>query len=128
MLFDTSFLIHLERELKKGGVGTAHAFLQAHPDSPLNISIITLGEFAEGFPADQRQVCWDTLSHYNVLDLNRDIAWQAGQISRQLRQIGSGIGDNDIWIAATALHHRLPLVTGNTRHFQRIHGLLLASY
>jgi predicted nucleic acid-binding protein len=33
------------------------------------------------------------------------------------------IAPNDRWIAACALHHRLPLVTNNARHFGGITGL-----
>jgi predicted nucleic acid-binding protein len=35
------------------------------------------------------------------------------------------IGQNDLWIAATALSLRLPLVTRNRRHFYQIEGLRL---
>jgi len=35
------------------------------------------------------------------------------------------IGDFDILIAATALHHDLTLVTRNRRHFERIPNLAL---
>ncbi|MSU63499.1 MAG: type II toxin-antitoxin system VapC family toxin [Pedosphaera sp.] len=60
--------------------------------------------------------------------LNREIAWQAGQLSRQLRSAGQTIGDNDLWIAATALHHRLAVVTDNAMHFQRVSGLQVVPY
>ena len=46
-------------------------------------------------------------------------------IRGDLRYRGELIGDPDILIAATALHHNLTLVTGNVRHFQRIAGLAL---
>ncbi len=49
MLFDTTFVIHLEREYRQGQLGSAHAFLKIHPEAHLNISIITLAEFAEGY-------------------------------------------------------------------------------
>jgi predicted nucleic acid-binding protein len=68
------------------------------------------------------------LQHYTVLDLDRDIAWTAGQLARQLRGSGQAIGENDVWIAATALHHRLPVVTNNVQHFQRITGLQVVVY
>ena len=33
--------------------------------------------------------------------------------------------DNDLWIAALALQHNLPLMTHNPRHFEHIEGLRL---
>jgi tRNA(fMet)-specific endonuclease VapC len=33
----------------------------------------------------------------------------------------------DRWIAATAIHHNLPLLTGNTRHFDDFPGLTLVT-
>lgn len=128
MLFDTTFVIAYEREVKRNRPAAAHAFLTQHPNVPLYISIITVGEFAEGFDAAQQQDCWLCLNHYTVLDLTRDIAWRAAQISRQLRASGQTIGDSDILIAATALHHGLPLVTDNAQHFQRITGLQVIGY
>ncbi len=128
MLFDTTFVIHLEREFQKKQSGPAQSFLLENSESSLNISIITLEEFAEGYLPEQKDLCWYALSRYTVLHLDHDIAWQAAQISRQLRDSGQNIGDNDIWIAATALHHKLPLVTRNTQHFQRIPRLHLVLY
>jgi predicted nucleic acid-binding protein len=95
---------------------------------PLFISIITVGEFAEGFQAAQQADCWLCLRLFTVLDLTRDMAWEGGQISRQLRAAGQFIGDNDLWIAATAARHSLPVVTNNPVHFQRISGLQVLTY
>ena len=128
MLFDTTFLIDFEREVKRSRPGPAHAFVTQHPNAPLYISIISVGEFAEGFSPTQQQDCWLCLSHYAILDLNRDIAWTSGQVSRQLRAGGQAIGENDVWIAATALRHNLALVTNNTQHFQRVVGLQVLAY
>ena len=128
MLFDTTFLIDYEREVKRNRPGVAHAFLVQHPNAPLYISILSVGEFAEGFGPAQQPDCCHCLSHYTVMDLDLDTAWVAGQLSRQLRGSGQAIGENDVWIAATALRHRLALVTNNTQHFQRVAGLLLIAY
>ena len=40
---------------------------------------------------------------------------------------GRPISLPDSWIAATALHHRLPLVSHNRQHFETIPGLRLVS-
>lgn len=68
MLFDTTFLIDFEREVKRSRPGRAHAFLSANPTIPLAISIISVGEFVEGFDAGQEQDCWLCLRHYTVLN------------------------------------------------------------
>ena len=128
MLFDTTFLIDYEREVKRNRPGLAHAFLVHHSNAPLYISILSVGEFAEGFGPTQQSDCWLCLRHYTVLDLDNDIAWAAGQVSRQLRGRGETIGENDVWIAATALHHQLALVTNNTQHFLRVAGLQVMAY
>ncbi len=47
MLFDTTFLIDYEREVKRNHPGPAHGFLSQHLNAPLYISIIT--EEAIGF-------------------------------------------------------------------------------
>jgi tRNA(fMet)-specific endonuclease VapC len=128
MLFDTTFLIDYEREVKRNRPGAAHQFLVQHPDVPLYISIISVGEFGEGFAPTQQEDCRLCLDHYTVLGLDRDIAWGASQIARQLRSTGASIGENDLWIAATALHHNLALVTNNGYHFQRILNLQVVAY
>src|SRR5256885_11567433 len=49
LLLDTSFLIEFEDELVNRKSGPARAVLTAHRRQAAGISIITLGEFAEGF-------------------------------------------------------------------------------
>jgi len=37
------------------------------------------------------------------------------------------VGDNDLWLAACAVRHELPLVTHNRHHFENIPGLNMIS-
>ena len=60
-----------------------------------------------------------------VLPLNRPIMRRFARVRGQLRRQGRIIGDPDILIGATALHHDLSLVTRNISHFERIPGLRL---
>jgi len=55
--------------------------------------------------------------------MNEDVARRFGIIRGSLRAKGQVIGDSDMLIAATALHHSLTLVTRNIRDFQRIPDL-----
>ena len=55
--------------------------------------------------------------------INAETAWHYGVQYRDLAKRGELIGTNDLWIAASALAHQLPLATGNTNEFQRVSGL-----
>ncbi|MBI1744443.1 type II toxin-antitoxin system VapC family toxin [Candidatus Acetothermia bacterium] len=46
-----------------------------------------------------------------------------GKIRAHLEKTGKVLADADLQIAATAIHHRLELVSGNLRHFERIPDL-----
>ena len=59
-----------------------------------------------------------------ILPVDIQIAERYGQIKAQLRRIGKPIPENDIWIAATAMRHRLPLVA-NDKHFDFVEGLVV---
>ena len=108
--------------------GRAFRFLESHPDVPVRISIITYGEFAEGFSPEEKEYCAELLRPYRVLGLSEGIAWHYGQLSGALRQSGQPIGDNDLWIAATAIHHAIDLVTRNVSHFKRVRDLRIVEY
>jgi predicted nucleic acid-binding protein len=68
------------------------------------------------------------LDLFTVIEIDENIAWTASRIARELRTGGQHIGDNDIWIAATALAFSLPLVSRNARHFGRVSGLRVFIY
>ena len=114
LLLDTSFLIELEDELVKRRPGTATALLGVHRRSPVAISIITLGEFAEGFT--DPQAFGEFIARFRVIQLSRAIAWRAAMMQGSL---GKRLGENDAWIAATALSYSATLV-GREQAFARV--------
>jgi predicted nucleic acid-binding protein len=63
------------------------------------------------------------ISTYLVIppDLNLCRVW--GRVRAEQQRAGHTIDSQDAWIAATALHFSLPLVTHNPNHFQGIAGL-----
>jgi predicted nucleic acid-binding protein len=50
------------------------------------------------------------------------VAWQADVVFNDRRRRGLPTGENDLWIAATALAADEILVTRNPRHFQAVRG------
>jgi len=128
MLLDTSFLIDLQRELAGGPARGAVRFLDDHPEVTPWISLVTWMEFAEGYPPEKEDACRLFLSRFPLILPDPAIAWRASRLSRRLRASGSVIGDHDLWIAATALHRGLPLVTRNAAHFARVPELRILGY
>jgi predicted nucleic acid-binding protein len=61
-----------------------------------------------------------------VLPFDQAIAEVFGALAARLERTGRMLPDADVQIAATALYHDLELVTGNTKHFERIEELQIS--
>jgi hypothetical protein len=46
----------------------------------------------------------------------------------RLQENGRLIGGNDLWIAATGLAYRMPVLTRNVEHYRRVPGLDVEAY
>lgn len=127
LLFDTCFLIDIERELRRGP-GPAHRFLSQHAADRPWISWTVAGEFAEGFGSIQDPACAAMLCRFDVVEMSEATAGCYAAITVELRRKSLLIGANDLWIAAAALAAGFPLVTNNAGHFSRISGLQVVGY
>jgi tRNA(fMet)-specific endonuclease VapC len=128
LILETTFLIDLEREHHRGRMGPAVAFLEAHEDARVYLTFTIAGELAAGASLAERKA-WETfLGPFYVLPSSPEVSWEYGNAYRHLEKNGQLIGSNDLWIAATALAYRMPLVTANTRHFERVPRLEVVGY
>ena len=128
LILETSFLVDLERELIAEEPGPAHRFLEAHRTHHLHITFTIAGELAAGPHLNEREA-WDQLvSPFEVLDCTPEVCWRYGRLYRYLKANGLLIDANDLWIAATALAHGVPLVTRDERHFSRVPELGVIGY
>ena len=114
LLLDTSFLVELEREIATRSRGPAVSLLAARRARPVAISIVSWGELAEGFADPQRLDAF--IGRFRVVQLSRAIAWRAATLQATLPR---RLGENDAWIAATALAYEATLV-GRERAFARV--------
>jgi hypothetical protein len=114
LLLDTSFLIEFEDELVNRKSGPARAVLATQRRQAVAISIITLGEFAEGFTDPKALV--EFLAPFRVVQLSRTIAWRTAALQGSLTR---RLGENDAWIAATALSYEATLVARG-KAFERV--------
>ncbi len=111
------------------GSRDAVAFLGAL-QGPLYLSLISLGEIYEGIyastqPDGDEAVFLAFLRQVELLQVSRPIMQRFAEVRSDLRRAGLRIGDMDLLIAATALHHNLTLVTRNVRDFEKVRGLRL---
>ena len=128
MILETTFLVDLEREAGSGGSGPAFDFLDRIPRTRLSIALVSAGEMAAGL-GERDRPAWDRLfQRFDVLAPDREVAWRYGRLYRTLRERGTPLGANDLWIAATALAQDMPLVTRNTVEFGRVPELRVAGY
>ncbi len=125
---DTSFFIDLERERRQGDRGAAHRFLAREPDSGLSLAATVLGELAEAYGDPGHPALWAIRKSHRILPLDENVALAYAALAGENRGSGVPIGCNDLWIAATSLHHRLPLLTADVERFAQVRGLELVAY
>jgi predicted nucleic acid-binding protein len=121
ILVDTSVIIEFFRKKKKDET-VLHGLLTS--SSVLHISIVTYFELLCG--AKSEALLDDTiklLELFEVINLSEPEAKNAANIFQGLKKNNAMIGLADIFIAATAIAHDLPLATLNRTHFERIAAL-----
>jgi len=124
VILDTDILTAIMRR-NPIAIPRARLYLRTH--NRFHLSIITRYEILRGLKAKgaTRQIqTFETFCSRNaILPLTDQIIVKAADIYADLRTHGELIGDADILIAATALVHKLGVVTNNTRHFERVSDL-----
>ena len=99
----------------------------------LALSIVTLAELYEGVYYSRDPVASEAaLQRFlnpglTILGMDEETCKIFGKERGRLHATGLLIGDCDLLIGATALRHRLTLLTNNRRHFERIEGLRMES-
>jgi len=128
LILETTFLVDLEREHERGSPGPAVTYLESHGEARLYLPFTVAGELAAGISMRDR-ARWDAfLAPFYVLASTTEVSWQYGRAYRHLRDNGTLIGANDLWIAATGLAYGMPVVTRNVEHFRRVPGLEVETY
>ena len=124
VLLDTSIIVaHFRRE---------PALAERLKAATLYIPLPALGELYYGaFKSECQAKTLKQLHEFlricAILPPDELTAQHYGHIKADLEQIGSRIPENDLWIAAIAREHQLPLVTRD-QHFSRIRGLSVLAW
>jgi predicted nucleic acid-binding protein len=93
------------------------------------VSVVTLAELQAGVLAARdtptrarRLATLDVLRDIEILPVDAEVARVWAQLRVSLAEAGRRINVNDLWIAATAARHRLPVVSQDD-DFQAVDGM-----
>jgi tRNA(fMet)-specific endonuclease VapC len=94
----------------------------------LGLPVIALGELCYGAEralrsTEERAAVSRLVERCTILPVSSDVAEQYGRVKAALARQGTPIPENDIWIAATAIHYDLTLLTTDQDHFSKVQGL-----
>jgi tRNA(fMet)-specific endonuclease VapC len=124
LLIDTSIIIEHLRKTNKH-----HSILyNISPQTELFISSVTLFELQAGATDGTKQQDIKTLLFgIGILPFDESVAIEAGELYRTLKATNNHLEIRDLFIAATALTNKLPVLTLNRKHFELVKGLCLAN-
>jgi tRNA(fMet)-specific endonuclease VapC len=96
----------------------------------LGISFMSLAELERwprerGWSAFRRTELAQHLNRYVVLPASRELCEKWAEVSWEAKRKGRSIQTADAWIAASALHDRVPLITHNAADYAMIGELEL---
>ena len=124
--------------MSQRGVLDTSVFIASESGRPLKeallpdeaaVSVVTLAELQAGVLAARdtdtrarRMATLDVLSDVELLPIDADVARVWAQLRVSLAEARRRINVNDLWIAATAARHRLPVVSQDD-DFQALDGM-----
>ena len=130
-LLDTNILIYL---IKHQPPSVAQRVDAISAEDRLCMSFVTWAELLKGAERSSRKA--QVLQRLDALARQVSVRYPTGpgicrhyaeQFTR-LKDAGTPIGANDLWIAAHALAENATLVTHKTREFQRVAGLVVEDW
>ncbi len=103
------------------------------PDEELATTAISVAELTHGanrsiHREDNLARLEVLLSALIILPFDEAAARRFGVLKAELENRGEPLDNLDLQIASIALENNIPLVTNNTRHFNRLNGLQLVNW
>ena len=130
---DTSFLIDLLREARRGEDGPATRELGELAEEDVWISVFVACELQAGIelsrrPERERERVAELTSGLQVVYPDSRFAAAYGRLLAELARRGEAIAAMDLLIGTAAVLEGAALVTRNERHFARVPGLRVLGY
>ncbi len=122
VLLDTDILSEVIKKKDTRVVARADEYLAT--EERFTVSVLSVMEIVYGFHRVGREdrigQFRSLIADHEVLGIDTATAATAGRIYADMEQQGTPVGLTDVMIAAVALQHNLPVVTGNVSHFEAI--------
>lgn len=120
-------------EILRGKNATLLARYASQPRTDIALSAIVRSELLAGAllsakPAENRQIAETFCALFPCLAFDSQVADIHAVWHAHLHRAGNIIGAKDLMIAATALAHKLTVVTHNTNEFRRIDELTVEDW
>jgi len=101
-------------------------------ESELAIPVIALAEYLFGIRQSRQRATYQAwtkanLSFFDLLPVLKETAERYAEIRHELKSEGTPIPTNDLWIAALARQHQLPIATRDA-HFRVVRGLRILAW
>lgn len=98
----------------------------------IEVPVIVLGEYGYGITGSRRFSAYSQwlggfLQLTLVLTITEETATHYASAREELKNAGTPIPANDLWIAALARQHRLPILSRD-RHFDKVKGVRRISW
>jgi tRNA(fMet)-specific endonuclease VapC len=112
--------------------GVAAVVQQIATADDLHVPVIVLAEYRFGISTSRRQREYEGWlargrTFWNVLPIVEETAAHYAWIRQQLKKTGGPLPANDVWIAALARQHDLPVLSRDT-HFDAVPDLIRLSW
>lgn len=125
VLLDTNVISYLLK-----GDSRADAYAELIAGKRLAISFMTIAELFQwagirNWGEHRKAQLEKSLLDYLMLPYDFELCKWWGQVRTECQSKGRRISPQDAWIAATALHYELPLVTHNVTDFEAIENLTI---
>jgi tRNA(fMet)-specific endonuclease VapC len=130
-MLDTNILIYF---LNKKSTRIAERIDNLPPEAQLCMSFITYAELLKGAERSTKKTAvlrqLDQLTRIIPVDFIADLSMcqQYAEQFARLKEAGTPIRANDLWIACHALAQACVLVTNNVREFERVRGLEIENW
>jgi predicted nucleic acid-binding protein len=126
MLVDTNIVSYIYKRDTRAKLYEPHLTGQT-----LFVSFMTVAELyrwpiEKNWGEPKKQELVQFLKNFAVLPYDEGLAWSWAELVGKTCR-GRPMSLTDSWIAATALRHKIPLVTHNRKHFEQVPGLTIIS-